>query len=296
MGGRTAPYSIATGRGFSSPFGGETGPSAWTAPVYPYIVALAFRFFGTYTHAAAIALLTFNSLCGALTCWPIVRIARRVFNERVAFWSGWIWALFPYMIYWAVRWVWDTSLSALLLTLLFMLTLEMEGDRRFLSWFGYGLLWGVEVLTNAAALAFLPFSGIWLAYGLYRRKRGFVLPALVGAAVFWLTLMPGWCATMRSFTGPYLSATTWAWNSAAETILWQKGFGWECTIPRRTSCCFSSTRRLGEANYSAEQSPWPSSGLKSIRKIRDYQPAKVHLLLDGYTFGNHDSRMDDRAP
>src|SRR5271165_1653851 len=39
-------YSIATGRGFSSPFGGETGPSAWTAPVYPYIVALAFRLFG----------------------------------------------------------------------------------------------------------------------------------------------------------------------------------------------------------------------------------------------------------
>src|SRR5215813_8330977 len=118
-------YSIATGRGFSSPFGGLTGPSAWTAPVYPYIVALSFRLFGVYTHAAAIALLTFNSLCGALTCWPIVRIARRVFNDRVAFWSGWIWALFPYIIYWAVRWVWETSLSTLLLTLLVMLTLEM---------------------------------------------------------------------------------------------------------------------------------------------------------------------------
>ena len=144
-------YSIATGRGFSSPFGGETGPSAWTAPVYPYIVALSFRLFGIYNHAAAIALLSFNSLCGALTCWPIVRIARRMFNERVAFWSGWIWALFPYIIYWAVRWIWETSLSALLLALLVMLTLEMEGDRRLLTWFGYGLLWGVVGLTNPAA-------------------------------------------------------------------------------------------------------------------------------------------------
>ena len=35
-------YSLANGMGFSSPFGGNTGPSAWTAPVYPWIVSLAF--------------------------------------------------------------------------------------------------------------------------------------------------------------------------------------------------------------------------------------------------------------
>ena len=39
-------YSLANGHGFSSPFGGDTGPSAWTAPVYPWIVSLAFRAFG----------------------------------------------------------------------------------------------------------------------------------------------------------------------------------------------------------------------------------------------------------
>src|ERR1700684_1889264 len=60
--GRSA-YSIPTRRRFSCPFGGETGPSACTAPVYPYIVALSFRLFGIYSHAAAIALLGFNSLC-----------------------------------------------------------------------------------------------------------------------------------------------------------------------------------------------------------------------------------------
>jgi len=45
-------YSLANGHGFSSPFGGDTGPSAWTAPVYPWIVALAFRAFGSYSHDA----------------------------------------------------------------------------------------------------------------------------------------------------------------------------------------------------------------------------------------------------
>ena len=117
-------YSLATGHGFSSPFGGDTGPSAWTAPVYPWIVSLAFRAFGTYSHAASFALLTFNSLCSALTAWAVYRTARKVFNENVALWSGWIWALLPYIMYWSVRWIWETSLTALLLSL------GVHADRR----------------------------------------------------------------------------------------------------------------------------------------------------------------------
>ena len=136
-------YSLANGHGFSSPFGGDTGPSAWTAPIYPWIVSVAFRLFGNYSRAAAFSLLVLNSAFAALTCWTIYRTARRVFNETVAVWSGWIWALLPYTIFWSVRQIWETSVSAFLLSLLFMLTVEMEGDERLSSWIGYGLLWGV---------------------------------------------------------------------------------------------------------------------------------------------------------
>ena len=166
-------YSLANGHGFSSPFGGDTGPSAWNAPVYPWILSLAFRMFGSYSHAAAFAMLVFNSIFAALTSWTIYRTARRVFNETVAIWSGWIWALFPDTIFWSVRWIWETSLSAFLLSLLFMLTVEMEGDERASSWIGYGLLWGVAALSNPAALSFLPFAGCWLVYQLHRRGRAF---------------------------------------------------------------------------------------------------------------------------
>src|SRR6516164_5482287 len=183
-------YSLANGHGFSSPFGGDTGPSAWTAPVYPYIVSIAFRLFGNYSLAASFALLTFNSICGALSCWPVYRIARRVFGETVAVWSGWIWALLPYIIYWSVRQIWETSLTAFLLSLGFMLTVEMEGDDRLTSWIGYGVLWGVMGLTNPSCLSFLPVAGCWLAYQLYRRRKHFLLPAAAGAALFWTTLMP----------------------------------------------------------------------------------------------------------
>jgi len=183
-------YSLAHGMGFSSPFGGNTGPSAWTAPIYPWIVSIAFRLFGSYSRAAAFSLLTFNSVFAALTSWTIYRTARRVFNSNVAIWAGWIWALYPDTIFWSVKWIWETSLSTFLLSLLFMLTIEMAGDERVASWLGYGLLWGLEALTNPSALSFLPFAGGWLAYQLQRRGKPFLAPAALGAVVFWMTIMP----------------------------------------------------------------------------------------------------------
>ena len=65
---------------------------------------------------------------------------RRIFGGTVALWAGWIWALLSHTIFWSVKWIWETSLSAFLLSLLFMLTVEMEGDERPSSWLGYGLL------------------------------------------------------------------------------------------------------------------------------------------------------------
>src|SRR5881628_2409883 len=45
--------SIAQGHGFSTPTDLDSGPSAWTAPVYPYILAGVFRIFGIYSAASA---------------------------------------------------------------------------------------------------------------------------------------------------------------------------------------------------------------------------------------------------
>src|SRR2546427_10404075 len=39
---------------FSSPFHLDTGPTAWVTPVYPYLVALVFRLFDSYSAASAI--------------------------------------------------------------------------------------------------------------------------------------------------------------------------------------------------------------------------------------------------
>jgi len=182
--------SLAFGQGFSSPWSGAVGPTAWCAPVYPWLVSLAFRLFGVFSHGAAFAMLAFNSLFSALTCWSIYRIGRLLFGETVAVWAGWIWALFPFAVYWPIIWIWDTSLSAFLLSVLFLLTLQMEGDTRWSSWLGYGVLWGFSALTNTAVLSWLPFSGCWLAYRLLRSGKRFLVPVIVGAISFWAVITP----------------------------------------------------------------------------------------------------------
>src|ERR1700733_4460804 len=63
--------AIASGHGFSNPFGPATGPTAWEPPLYPYLVAGVFRVFGIYSRASAFVLLTVNSVFSALTCIPI---------------------------------------------------------------------------------------------------------------------------------------------------------------------------------------------------------------------------------
>src|ERR1700690_1920586 len=108
--------SIAQGRGFSSPYGDSTGPSAWEPPLYPFLIGGVFKLFGIYSGASAWALLTINSLFTALTCVPMFFIARRVLGARLALWSGWAWALNPYAMYWSIHWIWDTTFSPFLLT------------------------------------------------------------------------------------------------------------------------------------------------------------------------------------
>ncbi|MBS1850252.1 MAG: glycosyltransferase family 39 protein [Acidobacteria bacterium] len=166
--------SIALGQGFSSPTDLPTGPSAWAPPVYPYILAGVFRIFGIYSHASAWVILAFNSLFSALTSLLLYRIAQKLYGEGAARAVAWTWAVFPYAVYWPVRVVWETSLSAFLLTLALLLTLRFEELREnipLLRWISFGLLWGVIALTNTALLIFFPICLLWLLYRLPAKTR-----------------------------------------------------------------------------------------------------------------------------
>ena len=193
--------SIAQGQGFSSPYQGNTGPTAWEPPLYPYLMAGVFKLFGIYTHASAWVLLSINSLLATLTCIPIYRIAQRTFGERVAAWSAYAWGLNPYIWYWSIHWIWDTTFTPLVLAWIFLLALELAGvvpdalvrggrNADTSAWILFGALYAIGALANPTMLAFLPFCGLWV----WRQRHRHGLPSLAGVAlsslIFFAVLSP----------------------------------------------------------------------------------------------------------
>ncbi len=245
--------AIATGHGFADPFDGQTGPTAWEPPLYPYVIAGVFKLTGVYTHASALILLSVNSIFSALTCIPIFLIARKCFNEKVAVWTAWLWALLPSVMYWCTRWVWETSLAALILAVIFWLTLELEDAKGTKTWIAYGLLWGIAALTNTSLLAFLPASGLWAWYR--RRKKGG--PSIAGvalASVFFVATIAPWLVRNYETFGKFIFIRS---NFGAELRL-GNGPGADGTWmsylhPTQNILQLRRYQQLGEITYVAER-------------------------------------------
>jgi len=191
--------AIAMGRGFADPFDAATGPTAWEPPLYPYVIAGVFKLTGVYTSASALILLSLNSVFSALTCIPIFLIARRCFSEKVAVWTAWAWALLPPVMYWSTRWVWETSLAALLLAVIFWLSLKLEQLDGARIWIAFGLLWGVAALTNTSLLSFLPASGLWPWYRHWKKGRASIGGVLLAAVFFAATIAPWLVRNYQTF-------------------------------------------------------------------------------------------------
>ncbi len=182
--------AIALGQGFSNPYGGNTGPSAWEPPLYPFLIGGVFKIFGVYTCASAWVLLSINSLLAALTTIPVCLIAHRTFGPRVAIWSARAWALNPYVWYWSIHWIWDTTFTPLMLALIFLVALEMEHWPGWRGWTLFGALWGVGALANPTMLSFLPFCGLWVWRQRYRQGLPSLAGVVLSSFVFFLVLSP----------------------------------------------------------------------------------------------------------
>ena len=245
--------SIAAGEGFSSPLFGRTGPTAWTTPVYPYLLAGVFRLFGIYTREAAWAILTLNALFSALTCIPVYFIAERSFGQTAARWAAWTWALHPYAIYFSAEYVWGYCLDALMLSLVLWCTIEIEEETSLRWWIAYGFLWGLAALINPVILSTLPFLLGWLAWR--RHWSGIRWPFSMAGAVLMLvlTVTPWFVRNYVTFGGfvPF-RGTFWM-------IFWEGNTGDMSELypdwadPSTNDAEMEKYRRLGELGYMKEK-------------------------------------------
>lgn len=259
--------SLVTGQGYGNPFNGHSGPTAWLPPLYPLLMALAFRLFGIYTRGAALFLLACNSVFSALIAPAVYEIAARCFDAAgfarrkstnaapVALWSAWLWAVYPAALQYAVHWIWEMSLSACLFAWALVIALRLRGigedgsstqphasrARTLRLWAGLGLIWGLIALSNASLLLVFAASVVWIFWPIlrpaYGPERGVALARNLGGvilacAVFAAVLTPWVLRNERALGTPVLTRS----NFGVE--LWQSthfdaygAFPWGTAMP-----------------------------------------------------------------
>lgn len=184
--------NLATGHGFSSPFGLDTGPSAWIAPVYPFFLATVFKLFGLFSITSIGVIYAVQCLMAGGTGVAIHALGRRTVGAQIGWWAAWIWTLSPFFFRWPTTWIWDFTISALLMTVLLILTLDLGEKGSTKVWLEFGGLWGFAALTNPALISVMPFT---MAYAGYKNRlagrrwrRNVTLAATLFAAIItpWL--------------------------------------------------------------------------------------------------------------
>ncbi len=237
--------SLLRGHGFSSPFGGETGPTALIAPGYPLLVAGIFKLLGTYSTASAIAIMLAQIAANLSTIALMMKLANTLAGTRAALVAGLFWACWlPFL--WVPTIFWETSLSAAILlgTLVFVQRIDRTSHRR--EWLCLGLLLGVASLINMALI--LSFGGTfcWLAWRHLRRHAADVLLAASVAAV---TFSPWVIRNARDFHAFVPLRTTvglelWMGNHDGAS-----GYLEEALFPIYNGSELQKYRRVGELRY-----------------------------------------------
>ena len=189
--------AIAQGRGFSSPLRMvQTGPTAWFAPIFPYLLGGIFKIFGVYSYTSNLAIHFFDLAFAAFTCWPLAFIAGSAFGKKAGIAAAWTWVFLPTAIFYPVVWVWDTSLAGLWMALLVAATMKLRGSDSMRGWIGYGALWAAGAMINPSLISVLPPLALWAIWPLRGRLAPACKLASASALIFAVGILP-W--TIRNY-------------------------------------------------------------------------------------------------
>jgi len=291
--------SLVLGQGYANPFNGPSGPTAWTPPLYPLLIALSFQLFGIYTNAAALFLMVCDSVFSAAIAPAVYEIAARCFDAQgiarrsgkffrretatpVALWAGWLWAVYPAALQYAVHWIWEMSLSAMLFAWIVVVALRLREEQRLGRWVWFGLQWGLLALSNASLLLCFPAMLAWIVWPYLRDKRSWsrlMGGAAVSVAAFALVMTP-WVArnehTMHSFI---LTRSNFGVELYASSLESHDAFPWGTAMPLWAGEPeFRRYVRMGEVQYSKVR------GEEAMARLRARKLQFAKWTLDRFLF------------
>jgi len=149
--------AIAETGTFSSPFGKDTGPTAWLMPGYPYLLSLIFKVFGTYSVSSAIMALLLDCVASVLTIIPIFSMTNRLFGRKAAFVAVILFAFYPPSLLHATGRIWDTTLFTMIFLFFLNFLMVIEKKWAIKTAILAGLFFGIIALFKVIILVFYPF-------------------------------------------------------------------------------------------------------------------------------------------
>jgi 4-amino-4-deoxy-L-arabinose transferase-like glycosyltransferase len=159
--------SLLAGRGYSFtnnwyPFTPANTPTAHWSFLYPLYLAGVYSITGYHP---LVARLLQGAVGGALLCFLIYRIGRRLVNEETGLAGAGLAAVYGYFIYYNVALMTETFFIVLVLFSLY-LSLELKEQPTLARWALLGLTLGVAGLLRQTVLLLVPFLLLWLLWEL----------------------------------------------------------------------------------------------------------------------------------
>lgn len=154
--------ALVAGQGFSAPYANvPIAPTAQQPPLYPLLLAVIFKLFGTGTVSAAWTAVTVNILAGAWTALLLYQVGTLYLNRSVGLIAAWVWTL-PWMYR---TLAFSSSIASQYLAALGMtglLLLLLKALKAETSWLSLGIYAGLMVLLQPTFLPVVALYGIWL--------------------------------------------------------------------------------------------------------------------------------------
>jgi 4-amino-4-deoxy-L-arabinose transferase-like glycosyltransferase len=189
--------SLLEGQGYSFtddwyPFTPADTPTAHWSFIYPLYLAGIYAVTGYHP---LVARLVQGVVGGALLCFLIYLIGRRVANEDTGLVGAGLAAVYGYFIYYNVALMTETFFMILVLLTLY-LSIELKEKPTLARWVLLGLALGMASLLRQTILLFVPFLILWLFWEL--KKDGILWWYFTIPIIIIILLITPW--TLRNYS------------------------------------------------------------------------------------------------
>jgi len=191
-------WHIALGHGFRSPMDASPAApaSAWSAPLYPLVIAAAYRIFGVGSPAAVTALMLLNAVFFGLIAVGTERLATLLFGSQVpGLLAAGLFAIHPLFLFYMADF-WDGFMSLAIFVWLTVAAVRLGniGQISPVNAGAIGVGMGLLALTNASYVICFPVL-LYLAFRQPLPAKGWISAAIACAAC--LLVISPW--TIRNY-------------------------------------------------------------------------------------------------